>query len=333
MKQNSTSKKVSLSEMANSISKLSDTSVVSEDNQYSKIISLGKDVVDSLRKQNKNLDSELKDPIYKFKGIYAKGGAARLALQLYDNRIEYKYDVVRDKDYVYISKDYGDAYKEVRDFWINNSYEDRMEIVSSIESYLTSRDFSANEVLLRPDALIFSRRALRDISKKVINPKLSSYKDVYSDGSYNISNALEIDPRTTSRLLLFAARYNYKINPKFIINIESLDTFLILVALIKSFELNIEDKFFELCKEYDLTEGNNSLDDWLMYLMKLHYNFTYASKYPKNLVNVLASDYDKAVNYIDELEDDSTLKLELFKMKNLNKYSDEEYIKKYLKKY
>jgi hypothetical protein len=50
-------------------------------------------------------------------------------------------------------------------------------------------------------------------------------------------------------------------------------------------------------------------------------------------VNVLASDYDKAVNYIDELEDDSTLKLELFKMKNLNKYSDEEYIKKYLKKY
>jgi hypothetical protein len=182
---------------------------------------------------NESLDEELSKDIFKYDDVYCKGGAARLALLLYVD--ESYVDVVRDSDFVCICN------------YDINTNED-VEYVENFEKYFNSRDITLNEVLLRPDKLIFTKEAYRDAQKAIINPK----------GNISIANDnLQISTRLMARCILFAVRYSMNL-----INVTHPDDddFNVFICLIKAYELNLHYKFFVMCKEYELANANNCKD-------------------------------------------------------------------------
>jgi hypothetical protein len=218
---------------------------LNEQNQYSNLVTLNQ--INNIKGKNNYLDNILRDEVFKNKGVYLKGGVARLALSIY---YEFNDDsVIRDVDYCFIG-DYKEYQKIKDDIDLDIDYEG-----DTIDGYFKNRDVTLNEVLLRPDILIFTRRAYRDFEKNIINPKT------------NI-----VSSRLASRLLLFVARYNYNIPLSVDINDNTVDSFDFLVCLLKAYELGIQQKYYTICKEY--VTLYYTLPEWLAFLLEDVYNFS-----------------------------------------------------------
>jgi len=102
----------------------------------------------------------------------------------------------------------------------------------SIDHYMKYRDNTLNEVLLNKENLYFTRRALRDYKKEVINPKRN-----------------ELSDRGSARSLLFSLRYGNKISNEISLEYDDNETFEYLVVFIKAIEMDLEEEFYQLCKE------------------------------------------------------------------------------------
>jgi len=214
-----------------------------EANQYDNLVVIHK--VDQIRAVHRKLDDMLSDGIFKHKGVYIKGGAARIALGIYFNKsID---TIIRDVDYCFIG-DHTQYLKLINKTKLDVSYE-----ADTIANYFKSRDITLNEVLISPNVLICTRRAYRDYDRKVINPKHNYLKS-----------------RMVSRILLFAARYGYTIPP----SIESayIYDFDFLVCLLKAYEIGIQEKYYLICRKYGITD-EASLPEWLSYLLQSVYEF------------------------------------------------------------
>lgn len=304
--------------------KLSLTRILLEGSPYDKIIVLGKDKIDELRRINKNLDAELRDPIYKIPKFYAKGGAARLALQLYVDPNRFKDEVIRDRDFVYVGRDddYMDALNKMT---IPNGYDGgEVDMVLSVEQYMKSRDFTFNEVMMRPDELIFTRRALRDVEKRVVNPKNLYAWDTNGD-------------RVASRAILFAARYGYDFVNNARFGNQSGGDFLMFIALLKAFQLNIQDRFFELLKKLRYADGASNLFKYLVDTMKRHMTPSILMPEPLELHGQESKIARMLVDGKWDIDRDflafyPDLEKEVDKMTLLDKYEDAELINKFLKK-
>lgn len=219
--------------------------LLNERNQYNKLVYVQKNNVDKIRSIDSDLNKVLNNSIFNNKNIYLKGGAARNALEVYlygDST-----SIIRDVDYCYIG-DISDYNKLNTD--LDVEYESE-----SIDGYFKDRDFTINEVLLRPDILIFTRRAYRDFNNNKMNPK-----------------TIFINSRLYSRMLLFSVRYNHEI-------IDNIDTddieiydFDFLVCLLKAYELNLEYEYYNICRKHKITVTNN-LSMWLIDLLSNVYDF------------------------------------------------------------
>lgn len=288
-----------------SLIKLIESTVVeffNESKQYNKLVSLKHDDINEIRKNNNKLNTILNNSIFKNKNIYIKGGVARLALQIYLN--DYTDDFIRDIDYCYIGN--HDEYSNI-DFNEEVDYEGE-----SINHYFKSRDITLNEVLLRPNIFIFTRRAYRDFNNEKINPKTN-----------------HIDSRLYSRVLLFSARYDYVVSNE--IHSQYIIEFDFLVCLLKAYELNIEEKYFLICKKHYVTD-HNTLSDWLIDLLTSVYDFDLfgRDKYiakdivgnnDKNILNNLYKKYPnlkKEVKKIDFDNIDADYSLYLKKPNRIN---------------
>lgn len=232
------------------INKVKNFNLITEENQYDKLIFFDKNIVDTICDINFEIKNLLNDSSFDDENVYFKGGVARLALITY---IENKNinEPIRDIDLVYINENINN-YFNFRDSDIEKYYD--VEYIENFDKYFKSRDITLNEVLLRPDKLICTRRAYRDVLNYSINPK---------------SN--DISSRMFSRMLLFAARYNYNISK----NIEMTNNiypFDFLVCLLKAYELGIESDYFYICKDYNVTDEYD-LKDWLFYLLNNVFNF------------------------------------------------------------
>jgi hypothetical protein len=220
------------------------------ENKYSNLIKLEKNVVDEIREKHSSLNKILSDKIFDKNNIYLKGGGARAGLIMYLNN---EYDIIRDVDYVYVGP-YKEYMNNIDYFNGNVDYEG-----DSIDNYMKNRDVTINEILLSRNYLIFSRRALRDYKKESIVPK-QKY----------------ISSRLYSRMLLFSAKYNYNLNfNNLIFDYDDKDNFNLFICLLKAYELNIEYKYFDLCKKYDLTNNIYYISDWIYYLLDDMYGFDF----------------------------------------------------------
>jgi hypothetical protein len=288
-----------------------------KENQYDNYIVLDKKIVDRIREINPAINKELSSSVFGVSNIYAKGGAARLALLIYceldNNGGLHGNDVIRDSDFVYLGSydDYQKDYEKYRDYGVDYEGE-------TFEKYFSRRDITLNEVLLSPTKLMFTRRAYRDAMKNVVNPSKGN------DSRYGV------DDRLAARMFLFAARYGYKPVDSFKFNCNNYNTFDFLVCLLKSYELGIQDKFFNLFKEY--CDEFSSLSDWLAFLMINTGGFDYYGR-ENGLVNDLSSVSDSELK--SELE--KTVYPEYPELKKavnkLNIDDESDYFKHYLTKY
>jgi hypothetical protein len=223
--------------------------ILREKNQLNKIVQLNKDTVDIIRKNNYKLDTILSNKIFTNPNIFIKGGVARIAFQNYLG--DYSDLSVRDIDYCYLG-DYKEYITIFRD--IEKLIGDRLYYEHNINYYFNNRDITFNEVLLRPDGLWVTRRAIRDYNNQVINPK-----------------AKYVSSRIYSRLLLFAVRYGFKV-PEDVVLDDDLNTFQFLLCLLKSYEIGIEQKYYKICKDHRIADENN-VSEWLVYLLNNQYFF------------------------------------------------------------
>jgi len=109
-----------------------------------------------------------------------------------------------------------------------------VSIEKSVSSYLSSRDVGVNEVLLRPETLIFSTRAFRDIQHNQLNPAATAYDPDYQDIPYRIG----------LRALLFSLREKLPLSPMIQDSVASAKGFSLILMLSKAFETGLEDPFF-----------------------------------------------------------------------------------------
>lgn len=238
-----------------------------EAKQHNKIISIGKNNIDKIRAQHPDLNSILNEKVFDNPNIYLKGGVARLAFEIYLNTGVYK--KIRDIDLCYIG-DYKVFIRTIDDYKID--YEGK-----TVEDYFQSRDITLNEVLLRPDELLFTRRAYRDYQNKIINAR-----------------RIKVGSRLLSRMLLFAVRYGYEINEN--VKSDEINDFDFLVCLLKAYELNIETEYFNICKIYGVTKTSN-LSEWLLELLEENIYFNLGDR-----IDLVAKDISKIENYNKKLK-------------------------------
>lgn len=176
-----------------------------------------------------------------------------------------------------------------------------------MDNYFKTRDVTLNEVLLRPNSLIFTRRAYRDMVNKKVNAK-----------------KINIDSRLGSRILLFACRYGYKISN--VVNFNGNYSFDFLVCLLKAYELNIEYKYYDICKEYQIIEQTINYSEWLIKLLTDVYSFNLYGREKliakdilnndKDILDELYSNYPELKKEVDKLDFKSDV---LFYYKNVLK--------------
>lgn len=265
--------------------------ILLEANQYSKLITISEQRISQIRKKHSQLNQLLSDSIFNDKNIYLKGGVARLATQLHfglDGE-----QMIRDLDYCYI----GTGWNRLK----RSDYEVTIDFEGEkLEDYFSTRDISLNEVLLRPNELILTRRAFRDYQKKVIN---------------NVENYL--DERGISRILLFAVRYNYSITSvvqKAIERHSGYSSFQFLVSLLKAYEVGVENSFFNICRKYGI-HNKKSLSHWLVYLLLNVWGFSLYGRekiiikdiqedgeISKETLDILYKEYPEIKNEVDNFK-------------------------------
>lgn len=222
---------------------------INEENQNNKLIIVNDtNSINRIKDNNKDLRFILNNDIFNDKNVYLKGGVSRIGLETYI--YGYSNDLVRDIDYCFIGE-----YKDYKPVFYYNKFNTDVDYEgTSLDDYFKSRDVTINQVLLRPDILIFTRRAYRDFTEEKINPMTNI---LYS--------------RMTSRVLLFCCRYGFTISDNIKIDSDQ-NEFDYLVCLLKAYELNLSNEYFSICKKYNITKSY-SLSEWLFYLLSNVYNF------------------------------------------------------------
>jgi hypothetical protein len=172
--------------------------------------------------------------------VYCKGGAGRIALMSYLGL--YEGEQLRDSDFAFIGAEQDTPCQDDLDFE-----------GETLEEYFNSRDTAINEVLLRPDCLIFTDRAVEAMTSGVID---TSEEDLSS--------------RLLSRFILFAVRYNYSFSHD--VDLERLYDFDVLVALLKAYELGVELEFLRAYQELDYYT-DMTIADFVKYLLSSVYGF------------------------------------------------------------
>ncbi len=224
-----------------------------KENKYNKLATLDEKRILYLRKMSPLLDRLLSYNVFsKYKDFWIKGGVARYALMLYFNKKVYGSDV-RDVDGIFFSKDVS-KFKEL----VNglSSDIDVENYIFGIDKFLSTTDIAHNSVILRPDKMIFSRRAVNALQ----NDKISS----------TVLDR-DVSERLGARMLLFAARYNLSVSNE--LSFRQYDGFDMLAVLLKAYQLNIQDKFFDLVKKNKLNFGTHTLPDFFEELVRLNPHF------------------------------------------------------------
>lgn len=221
--------------------------------------------------------------------LWIKGGPARETLLTYvmdkkysfqDGRFQRQMESPRDIDLVLVSPD-AQQRPEITNSLPPN-YD--LEIVSSIEDYFNTRDLTLNEVLLRPEELLFSDKALNSIIRNKSIPSAYEVNTTYKD----------VPPRIALRSVLISLRTGQEI-PSFILkSIKYASPFDILVHLFKAFETNYEKEFYDIISQNNnaVTQDSYTPEELLLNLLNIVEDFKLIAR-EQEIVNRIIKDMNR----------------------------------------
>lgn len=204
-----------------------------------------------------------------YPNLWVKGGGARDALlTLYADKakgFERATRSMRDIDLVLIGGTPTEKQQLLGQFGGLIKSEDLDIRASSLDQYFKTRDVGINEVALRPDLLLFTNKALNDLTRGVVNPSGGAFNPEWQDFS----------PRIALRALLFALRegLNPSTNPMLGEALSAARPFDLLIHLYKAFETGTADEFYEAVRDNPNLRGTDSAEEALLILSEKVYNF------------------------------------------------------------
>lgn len=173
-----------------------------------------------------------------------------------------------------------------------------VECIPSLSGYFSSRDLGVNEVLLRPDRIMFTENARRDVMKGHASPVRPEYE--------------QVTPRVALRGVLIALREGLKIHPLLKKGVLDARPFDLLMHLFKAFESGVEDRFFNVIRENQHLRGTKSAERALFFLLGQVRNFRFTDSQSR-LVQQLRREEEYGNRYATksdaEREDEAVEKL------------------------
>lgn len=176
----------------------------------------------------------------KYPTLWVKGGSARETLIGNTKSMKgYIPELIesRDIDLIFLGNvtDFLNI-KQIIPKWFD------IERRTSEEEYFKTRDFYVNEVLLRPEVMKFTKKALRNAFEEKIHPvnnpkNWEDYQDSFSS-------------KVCLRGILFAIREGWEIHPFLLKGLSSAGNFEILLYLKKAITVNKEEEFYNVIKDY-----------------------------------------------------------------------------------
>lgn len=134
---------------------------------------------------------------------------------------------IRDVDLIY----FGEMPEEIWDLE-DMGYD--IEQLPSMGRYWTSRDVGINEVLLRPEKLLFSEKAIRDFHRGALHPSGNVYNVYWEDIPYRVG----------VRGVLFAIENGLQPSRLIIESARDASAFNVLLGLYKAYQSGNEGVFF-----------------------------------------------------------------------------------------
>lgn len=205
---------------------------------------------------NANLPSQIRSffsqHAWVFRGypeLWVKGGAARNALLSVLTGTSPA--PPRDVDLVLIGETYRSVCYTIADALGLDPRD--VECIPSLSGYFSSRDLGVNEVLLRPDRIMFTENARRDVMKGHATPVRPEYE--------------QVTPRVALRGVLIALREGLKIHPQLKKGVIDASPFDLLIHLFKAFDSGVEDRFFNVIRGNPHLRGTKSAERALFFLL------------------------------------------------------------------
>ena len=203
-----------------------------------------------------NFFNKYKD-LFDTNDLWIKGGAARNTLSTYINdtvnsgkhyRLISEPESPRDLDVILIKPSIEQETK-VKDLLRNVC---DITTVNSINDFFSSSDVDINQVLLRPDRMLFTTKAEEGFKNKIIKSK--KFYTYESDW-------------IVLRAILFSLRENLDINLDIRNDVRNANYFALLVHLFKAYSSNLQEDFFKILKKYRDDIAFNNVDDYLLFLL------------------------------------------------------------------
>lgn len=190
------------------------------------------------------------DVFTRYPNLWVKGGGARsVFLAWVRSRREPSVDFdpadARDVDLVVIGREPTKS-DVVRAFEGKIQAQD-VENIASISGYFGTRDLGINEVLLRPETLMFTDKALTDTLRNVTHPS-------------GFEGGPDMSPRVALRAVLMALREGMEPSPAVFPALADARPFDLLIHAFKAHETNVEDAFLEVLQEARVPVADRATD-------------------------------------------------------------------------
>lgn len=223
---------------------------------------------------------DISSVLFKHKNIWITGGIAREALRYHiTGNIKNQY---RDLDLVVIGSNNPNISKTLSNLSKNNKlFSDMTEeqysggfidTYSSFENYMDSRDMTINEVLYCPGEIVYTLKASRDIEQGLAR----STKFEFERGEDLTGDKGSLGDRAILRLILMAVRENKKIGKgtekaiKRSISNKDLDSFQVVIHLLKAIKLGLAQKFINALVDYGYERSPDPYDVLVEELVSLN---------------------------------------------------------------
>lgn len=169
----------------------------------------------------------------RYPDLWVKGGGARAtfldwAKRNFDADSYRRVPRIRDVDLIYFGEILPDEVRDLEDVGYD------VERLSSMHRYWHSRDVGINEVLLRPEKLLFSEKAIRDFHRGELHPSGNVYNVYWEDIPYRVG----------VRGVLFAIENDLQPSRLIIESAKQASPFNVLLGLYKAYMSGKEGLFF-----------------------------------------------------------------------------------------
>lgn len=230
----------------------------------------------------------------RYPDLWIKGGGARApfldwAKRNFDPDSYHRVPRIRDVDLIYFGEILPDEVRDLEDVGYD------VERLFSMQRYWHTRDVGINEVLLRPEKLLFSEKAIRDFHRGELYPSGNVYNVHWDDIPYRVG----------VRGLLFAIENGLQPSRLIVDSAGEASAFNVLLGLYKAFKSGKEEAFFAAMQSVgNLTARRFTSPEQALVVLTGELDFELRSPENEHIYNFALSEYQKArwFDYTEEWE-------------------------------